>query len=166
MTQFCFVPIISNIYLTLNAYAFIFQIMNIDFEPCIALSIRKADRVISQIYSDYLSPLSIKSTQFTVLRALHILGTTTAKQLQEALVMEQATVSRALKPLIRDGYIVAREGNDKREKVISLSKEGQALFGEAEKLWLQAQAHIRKQLGSDSEQTLLNLSNQIVSLKS
>jgi len=136
------------------------------YEPCIALSIRKADRVISQIYSDYLSPLGLKSTQFTVLRVLHILGSTTAKQMQEALVMEQATVSRALKPLIRDGYIISHEGSDKREKVLLLSKEGQALFNEGEKLWSQAQSHIRDRLGEDFPAALVDLSKQVVSLKS
>jgi len=139
--------------------------MKHQFEPCFALNIRQADRVISQIYSEYLSPLRLKSTQFTVLRALHIMGSTTAKQLQEALVMEQATVSRALKPLIRDGYIFSSEGSDKREKVLSLSKEGQALFKQGEALWSQAQAHLREQLGGDFQEKLLTLSKQIVSLK-
>ena len=97
--------------------------MNINFEPCFAMSIRKADRVISQIYTDYLSPLGLKSTQFTLLRVLYLSKQTTAKQLQEILAMEQATVSRALKPLMRDGFVVAQEGEDKREKLLSLSKE-------------------------------------------
>lgn len=139
--------------------------MNTDYQACLALSIRKADRVISQIYSDYLSPLGLKSTQFTVLRALHILGSTTAKQLREALVMEQATVSRALKPLIRDAYIVASEGEDKREKLLALSKEGQALYKEGEKLWLQAQTFLKNELGTGSEEALLSLSEKIVTLK-
>lgn len=139
--------------------------MKENFETCFALSIRKADRVISQIYSDYLSPLGLKSTQFTVLRVLHILGATTAKQMQDVLVMEQATVSRALKPLIRDGYIISKEGEDKREKLLMLSKEGQALFKQGEVLWQQAQEHIRSQLGESYEQSLLNLSDKIVALK-
>jgi len=134
-------------------------------EPCIALSIRKADRVISQIYTDHLSPLGLKSTQFAVLRVLHVLGSTTAKQMQDVLVMEQASVSRSLKPLIRDGFIATREGEDKRQKVLSLSKSGQALFNKAEKLWNNAQEHIREKLGEDKESALLSLNEQIIALK-
>lgn len=134
-------------------------------DQCFALSIRKADRVISQIYNEHLSPYGLKVTQFAVLRALHFLGETSAKVIQEKLVMEQATVSRALKPLIRDNFIQIAEGLDKREKIISLTSEGEALFKEASHPWALAQTQIRDTLGTKFEQDILALSAQIITLK-
>ena len=84
-------------------------------EICLAHALRRADRVVSQLYNEHLAPLGIRATQFSVLRALDISGTTTASVIQDMLVMEQTTVSRALKPLIRDGYISVTEGATKRE---------------------------------------------------
>ncbi|MEH6812130.1 MAG: MarR family transcriptional regulator [Motiliproteus sp.] len=132
---------------------------------CLAHSLRKADRVISQLYNEYLAPLDLRVTQFSVLRALNYMGSTTATQIQEVLVMEQATVSRALKPLIRDGFILVAEGSNKREKLLSLSGSGQALYNSALKPWREAQAEVRSKLGPQIDDTLTELSRQIVSIK-
>ena len=67
-------------------------------EQCLAHAIRRADRVVSQLYNEYLAPLGIRVTQFSILRALDTLGTTTASQIQDVLVMDQTTVSTDLTP--------------------------------------------------------------------
>ena len=134
-------------------------------EICLAHSLRRADRVVSQLYNEYLAPVGISITQFSILRALHFLGSTTAVQIQETLVMDQTTVSRALKPLIRDGYIAVAEGANKREKALSLSAEGKALYQDALGPWSEAQAMLRKNLGEDQDDALIGLSRQIVTLK-
>jgi len=54
----------------------------------LAHTLRKADRVVTQLYNEYLAPLDIRVTQLSVLKPLHVLGSTTALQIQEALVME------------------------------------------------------------------------------
>ena len=136
-----------------------------EFELCLAHTLRRADRVISQFYNEHLAPLSLRVTQFSILRALDLLGSTTAAHLREALVLEQATVSRALKPLIRDGYINVMPGADGREKQLSLSKEGKALYEEALGPWNQAQEKLKARLGSTGTEDLVKLSNRIVELK-
>ncbi len=79
--------------------------------------------------------------------------------------MEQATVSRALKPLIRDGYVNVAEGSNKREKLLSLSHAGQDLYHRALVPWQQAQTEVRQKLGANIDETLGSLSRQVVSLK-
>jgi DNA-binding MarR family transcriptional regulator len=134
-------------------------------EICLAHSIRRADRVVNQLYNEHLAPVGLKITQFSILRTLHFLGSTTAHQVQEILVMDQTTISRALKPLIRDGYISVAEGSNKREKALSLSKEGRALYKQALGPWKEAQKVLRKKLGNGQDQTLIELSRLIVALK-
>lgn len=132
---------------------------------CLAHSLRRADRVVTQLYNEYLAPLNIRSTQFSVLKALHTIGITTASQIQEALVMEQATISRALKPLIRDGYIAVGEGANKREKALSLTPKGKKLYQQALGPWSEAQKQLRKIIGKGQDDLLIELSRQIVSIK-
>jgi MarR family transcriptional regulator for hemolysin len=134
-------------------------------EHCLAHAIRRADRVVSQLYNAHLAPLGIRVTQFSILRALDSLGTTTASQIQDVLVMDQTTVSRGLKPLIRDGYISVAEGATKREKSLSLSKEGMTLYKQALGPWNDAQTAFRQKLGKGQDDLLLELSKQVVTMK-
>ncbi|MFT6122910.1 MAG: DNA-binding MarR family transcriptional regulator [Oleiphilaceae bacterium] len=140
-------------------------IMPDDFDPCLSLNLRKANRVLSQIYDQYLAECGIKGTQFTILRATTLLGQTTNKQLQDVLILDQTTLSRNLKPLLRDGLISAQEGSDRRIKVLSLTKSGQKLFALANIQWQQAQAEVKAKLGEKNTALLHSLSNSIVSLK-
>jgi MarR family transcriptional regulator for hemolysin len=134
-------------------------------EMCLAHALRRADRVASQLYNEHLAPLGIRVTQFSILRALERLGPTTASQVQEALVMDQTTVSRALKPLIRDGYIAVAEGATKREKSLSLSHEGKKLYKRALGPWNDAQRMFRKKLGKGQDDLLIELSKRVVMMK-
>jgi MarR family transcriptional regulator for hemolysin len=149
-----------------HAYACKLYPMNSkESEMCLAHALRRADRVASQLYNEHLAPLGIRVTQFAILRALQNLGPTTATHVQEALVMDQTTVSRALKPLIRDGYISVVEGATKREKSISLSKEGRKLYKHALGPWSDAQKMFRKKLGKGQDDVLIALSKRVVGMK-
>jgi MarR family transcriptional regulator for hemolysin len=135
-------------------------------ELCLAHALRRADRVASQLYNEHLAPLGIRVTQYSILRALDVLGSTTASQIQEALVMEQTTVSRALKPLIRDGYVSVAEGATRREKSLALSREGKKLYRQATGPWSDAQKLFRGKLGKGQDHLLLELSEKVVAMKS
>lgn len=134
-------------------------------EPCLALYLRKANRVMTQIYDHDMSPHGIKITQFSILRAVSLLGESTSRSLQDALVLDQTTLSRNLKPLIRDGFLLAVPGNDRREKLIQLTDSGKALFKAAKKDWKKSQQAIADELGEDIIHKLLEVSDRVVELK-
>ncbi|MAZ86895.1 MAG: MarR family transcriptional regulator [Cellvibrionaceae bacterium] len=134
-------------------------------EPCLALYLRKANRVITQIYDHNMSQHGIKVTQFSILRAVNYMGEATNGTLQEALVIDQTTLSRNLKPLIRDGYLQVMSGEDKRQKLIRLTDNGKRLFMAARKDWNRSQQAIAKELGEDMTQQLLTVSDRVVELK-
>lgn len=134
-------------------------------EACIGFSLRKADRVITQIYDHHLASCGIKVTQYSILRAIHYLGTSTSAQLQEVMILDQTTLSRNLKPLARDGYIHLAPGEDKRARVVSLTESGKALYDQAQQLWKKAQTGLTAQLSPEAVQQLVALSNEIVKLR-
>jgi DNA-binding MarR family transcriptional regulator len=129
------------------------------------LELRKVNRVLSRIYDSYMAKCGFKTSQFSILRAVNFLKNTTNRQLQDVLVLNQTTLSRGLKALIRDGYTAVKEGADRRQKDLLLMKEGTALFGEAEALWLDAQSYVELCLGDDTKKQLFSLSKSIVKLK-
>jgi MarR family transcriptional regulator for hemolysin len=149
----------------MNAYASILYRMKEKAETCLAHSLRRADRVLSQHYNEHLASVGLKVTQFSLLRALDLLGKTTASELQEKMIMEQATVSRGLKPLIRDGYIHVAEGSNKREKALSLTTAGKVLFKQALVPWQQAQNTFKQHLGEGGDLELVEMSRRIVAVK-
>ena len=136
-----------------------------EFEQCLNLELRKANRVLSQLYDSYLQACGLKTSQFSILRAIRFLKKTTNSELQEVLVLDQTSLSRALKPLMRDGLIEANPGTDRRQKELSLTTKGQALYKEAKAHWNKAQEYVSKTLGDESKERLLAMSQSVVSLK-
>ncbi len=155
-----------------HAYACILAVMNVktqntasEFEHCMNLSFRKASRVISQIYDRELADCGIKCTQFTILRATFLRKQTSNAELQIILVLNQTTLTRGLKPLIRDGLIRVEAGEDRRQKILSLTMKGEDLYLQAEKRWRRAQKFIHKKIGPEKIDLMVELNNSIVELR-
>ena len=136
-----------------------------NFIPCLNLELRKANRVMSQIYDSYLAHCGLKTSQYSILRSIRLLKKTTNRELQDVLVLDQTTLTRGLSPLIRDGYIAVEPGVDRRQKQLSLTAEGKRLFKEAEAHWQEAQQHVSSRLGHQVKSQLLALSKAVVDLK-
>ncbi|MFT5709720.1 MAG: DNA-binding MarR family transcriptional regulator [Halioglobus sp.] len=134
-------------------------------ERCVNFSIRKANRVLNQIYDSQLAKCGLKAGQYSILRALNELKESSNRDLQDILVIDQTTLTRGLKPLIRDGYIRSRAGEDQRLKVLSLSPQGKGLYKEATKHWRVAQKQVASRLGEVTLEQLFTLSDSVVALK-
>ncbi len=135
-------------------------------QPCFNLKLRQADRVLTSLYNAYLNDLGIKITQFSVLRSLWYMKRCSQQELERVLLVDQATLTRNLKPLIRDGYIdrVASDA-DRRVMLCSLTDEGKALFKQAEKRWQQAQKQVEQTLGDSGIEQLLTASRALIEMK-
>ena len=55
------------------------------------------------------------------------------------MVMDRTSVTRALTPLERDGFVKTRAGGDKRTRIVSLTNKGVRLLTNARPLWDEAQ---------------------------
>jgi DNA-binding MarR family transcriptional regulator len=132
-------------------------------EPCINLSLRKADRVINSVYNRHLAECGLSISQFSVMRALHYSGTCTSQLIQEILVLDQTTLSRNLKKLVGDGMVVMKEDKvDRRRKLLTLSAKGAIMFTAGEKQWNLAQDEMKNTLGNGITDQIIDLSNIIV----
>lgn len=139
--------------------------MSID--PCLNLKLRQADRVLTNYYNAYLHECGIKVTQFSVLRVLWYIKRGSQQEIEKALLVDQATLTRSLKPLIREGYIDrSADPADRRVMLCSLSESGKALFKQAEKQWKLAQKNVETELGPDVIAQLMNVSDALINMKS
>lgn len=133
---------------------------------CLGLSLRRASRVLAQIYDHHLSVVDLKVTQFSIIRAIGRLGEANAKSLRNILTLDQTTLSRGLRLLVRDGLIEEFSGTDKREKRLTLSRQGKSRWRQAEKQWVKAQQHVAESLGPETCATLYQVSDAVLDLRS
>ena len=74
-------------------------------------------------------------------------------ELAEALVMDPGALAHTLKPLERDGLVaVAVDPDDRRNRLITLTRRGRAKLVETDGLWEKAQRSFEAALGrADSD---------------
>ena len=77
--------------------------------------------------------------------------------------MDRTTLTRNLKPLIRDGLLKVATGKDQRSREVSLTPRGLQTLEQAIPLWNEAQRKIRKSLGTDRLDQLLGDLKAVVS---
>ena len=122
---------------------------------CANYNLRRADRVVSQLYDEMLRPSGLKSTQFTLLTAVRLKEPIAINCLAGALFMDRTTLTRNLRPLKNEGWITIDPGLDRRVREVSLTAEGRQVLERAYPLWRQAQARVAERLGGERMEHLL-----------
>jgi DNA-binding MarR family transcriptional regulator len=134
--------------------------------PCFNLKMRQANRVLTNHYDGYLRELGLTVAQFSILRTLSFIKQASQKELQEVLVLQQTTLTRNLKPLIRSGYIrTSPSPEDGRVTLVSLTDEGNELFKKARTKWKLAQESVSEKLGDELSGQLLEVADAVIKLQ-
>jgi len=123
-------------------------------EQCAFYKMRRASRVVTQVYDRFLKPCNLAPTQFSLLVALSSAGLITISRLAEAMAMDRTTLTRNLKPLEREGLVKIVPGPDRRTRAVTLTSSGKKRLLAALPLWEQAQNYMAKKLGQGQWQDL------------
>ena len=118
-----------------------------DVTACTCAGLRKATRILTQIYDAALKPSGLKGTQFTLLATLDKTGEIPLSRLADALGMERTTLTRNLKPMMSKGYIKTNQDYDQRVRLVQMTTQGAQVFQEAMPLWQNVQAQAVDKLG-------------------
>lgn len=110
---------------------------------CVCLNLRMSSRALSQVFDEALRPAGIKTTQFSLLRAVERMGPVGFQKLAEAMILDQTTLPRSLRLLEKEGLIAIVPGADRRERLASLTDAGREKLKEAAPLWKKSQERIR-----------------------
>lgn len=131
---------------------------------CTCFNLRKAARAVTQLYDKALRPTGLRTTQFTLLVGISMLGSVTVTRLAEIGVMDRTTLTRNLKPLERKGLIQITHGKDQRTRVVTMTDEGQKALEQALPLWKKVQADVVKRLSQERWSSLRADLGEVVSL--
>jgi DNA-binding MarR family transcriptional regulator len=125
--------------------------------PCMCARLRGATRVVSRMYDDQISAAGVRGTQFTLLMVLSHTGPIRQGEIADVMLADATTLSRTLQPLEREGWIASSEGEDRRERVWSITGLGRKKLDAARGSWTKAQGQLRAGLTADEWETLAAL---------
>ncbi len=129
-------------------------------EQCLNFAMRKSCRLINQFYEKKLQEVNLNIGQFAILRAINFCKQTTNSSLKQILKLDQTTLTRNLKPLIRDSLVqISSDAKDRRVKIISLTQQGIQLYKQALPLWEKAQQALIGQIGMQEAEEILKLAS-------
>ncbi|MDB6079026.1 MAG: transcriptional regulator, MarR family [Akkermansiaceae bacterium] len=125
-------------------------------EVCLAFNLRRASRLVSQVYDDAYRFMGLRNTQFSLLYALTKVQPATVQELAKQLDVERTTLTRNLAPLEKDGFLTVTRGEDQREKRIELTEKGTKILAEGFPAWCAIQDRIEAMFGSEATNRLIN----------
>lgn len=118
--------------------------------PCHCLGLRQAARQVTQLYDRHIAATGLRTTQYSLLRVLMIHEPVGMQELADHMVMDRTTLSRALRPLERDGLLVVAPGRDARSRALHLTDAGRAMLERALPHWERAQAEFEARFGAET----------------
>jgi DNA-binding MarR family transcriptional regulator len=132
--------------------------------PCLCASLRRSTRALTQMYEEELHSFGLSASQFTILQVLDRAGELRQGQLGAILAMDSTTLTRTLKIMLREEWLAERSGQDRRERLLSLSPAGKAALRRATPAWQRSQSRLRRQLGKEAWDALFRLANQVTEI--
>lgn len=115
---------------------------------CTGARLRRLTRRVTVLYEHHLRALDLRLTQYSLL--VHLGATPQSlMELADRLEMDRTTLTRGLRPLIRQGWVREGRGGDQRLHVFALTEEGAAMRDHARIHWAEAQLRLEQVLGRD-----------------
>jgi DNA-binding MarR family transcriptional regulator len=116
---------------------------------------------VTALYDEELRATGFRTTQFTLLQVLRLVGEVTQGRLGEMLALDSTTLTRSLAPLVRRGLIAARPGDDRRERLLRLTPKGENENRRLAPHWQRAQRRLQRGLGPKDLGTLQGLLDRV-----
>jgi DNA-binding MarR family transcriptional regulator len=131
-------------------------------DTCLCLHVQRAARALARLFDDALRPLGLTNGQFSLMMSLNRPEPPPMGPVAALLAMDQTTLTAALKPLQRRGWVVVTQNpKDRRGKLLSLTPEGKAVLAKALPIWESTHAALEDRL-PDGDATRLRRELQML----
>jgi DNA-binding MarR family transcriptional regulator len=114
----------------------------IDFgeaRQCACSAARRRSRELTRFYERSMRGSGLRASQFTLLATLVQTGPMPATRLADFLGLERTTLTRNLRPLLRDGHVTIEDGADRRVHKVAITAKGVEAAERAYPVWRRAQ---------------------------
>lgn len=113
---------------------------------CVSAGLRRASRAVARHYQQHFRGTGLVGTQFSVLVALARGGPMPIGRLADMLGVERTTMSRNLRPLVNNRWVVVSGVDDGRTRIVMITDKGRAVARAALPAWRAAQASVGPKL--------------------
>lgn len=114
-------------------------------DRCLCLHLHRAARAVGRIFDADLRPLDLTNGQFSLMMALNRADPPRIGQLAGGLAMDRTTLTAALKPLRRRGWVeIAVDEDDRRGRRLTLTDAGRAVLRAALPIWQATHARVER----------------------
>jgi DNA-binding MarR family transcriptional regulator len=135
-----------------------------ELATCVCTGLRMSARVMTRLYDEALAPSGVRITQLATLATVAFRGPITVKALAKVLLMDRTTLTADLKPLESKGFLEITPGQDRRTRIITLTRSGRAALEKAIPLWREAQSRVKRHLGEGQLHNLLGGLSEVMAL--
>jgi DNA-binding MarR family transcriptional regulator len=118
---------------------------------CNCIALRQIALKLTKLYDEALIDTGIKVTQYSLLKNIEKIGTPNIKNLAIATQLDRSTLARNLEKLERMKLVFLKFGDDKRNKILSLTSHGKQILIKANIAWEIIQDKVSKNLGEDKK---------------
>jgi DNA-binding MarR family transcriptional regulator len=124
--------------------------MGLELVPlnCTCGRLRKLSRRMTAFYEQHMRKSGLKLSQYAVLNNISDKPQSLV-QLADRLEMDRTTLTRSLKPMLKQGWVAETHGEDARHRLLELTLEGKRFRQHAQASWREAQLALETLLGRD-----------------
>jgi DNA-binding MarR family transcriptional regulator len=116
-------------------------------DTCLCLHVQRAARALARLFDDALRPVGLTNGQFSLMMSLNRPEPPPMGPVASLLAMDQTTLTAALKPLQRKGWVdVIPNPRDKRGRLLLLTGEGRRVLAAALPIWESTHATLEEKL--------------------
>src|SRR6516164_3200464 len=119
-------------------------------ETCVAVRLRRLNRVVTSFYDEALRPLGLKVSQLNILIVAAKLGLARPVQVCDILQLDPSTLSRNVERMRAHGWLEVVPDEDARTQPFRLTTQGRRLIEKAVPAWEEAQRQAIELLGNEA----------------
>ncbi|MFZ4757038.1 MAG: MarR family winged helix-turn-helix transcriptional regulator [Burkholderiaceae bacterium] len=116
---------------------------------CTHFKLRQLLRAVARHYDVHFARAGIKGTQFSLLTAVIAAEPVQPTELARTMGLDASTLTRNLRVMIEQGWVVQGPGVNARSRSIEATKAGRAKQAEARRHWKRAQLELNERFGTD-----------------
>ncbi|MBN9084073.1 MAG: MarR family transcriptional regulator [Rhizobiales bacterium 62-17] len=118
-------------------------------DTCLCFHAQKAARVLARIFDEAMRPYGLTNGQFSLMMSLNRPEPAAMGAIAQFLAMDRTTLTAALKPLERRGFVeIAQDPQDRRSRLLKLTRRGLETLAAAVPVWEKKHTEVEKLLGA------------------
>ena len=118
-------------------------------QGCTNFKLRQLTRLVSQHCEPHFAAAGLKTTQYSLLSHIDLLGPIGPGELARRMDLDASTLTRNLQPLIAGGWVEMGPGEDARSRLVQATPEGHAKRQAMKADWKRAQLGLNEKLGDE-----------------